>query len=75
MFLVYFNIPKQSWNGDEQKSKPVKDFSETNQRLRKLNSFLSDTYDKIFPMVEAGKRSCQMKKHRTKRGLPIIYRE
>jgi len=42
------NIPKNSWNAEEQKAKPLKDFSETNKRLREINNFLLDTYDEMF---------------------------
>lgn len=42
------NVPKNSWNAEEQKAKPLKDYSETNKRIREINNFLLDTYDEMF---------------------------
>ena len=42
------NIPSKAWDNEEQKAKPLKDYSDTNKRLREINSFLLDTYDKHF---------------------------
>lgn len=43
------NVPNKSWNEEDQKAKPLKDFIETNKRLREINNFLLDTYDEVFP--------------------------
>ena len=46
------NVPLKAWDNDEQKAKPLKDHSETNKRLREINNFLLNTYDKVFPKGE-----------------------
>ncbi len=51
-FSTGLNVPKQAWNDEEQKAKPLKDYSETNKKLREINGFLLDTYDKLFPKGE-----------------------
>ena len=48
-FSTGLNVPKKVWDNDEQKAKPLKDYSETNKRLREINNFLLDAYDKFFP--------------------------
>ena len=42
------NVTKKVWNDEEQRAYPLKDHAETNKRLREINSFLLDTYDKYF---------------------------
>lgn len=42
------NVPKKAWDQEEQKAKPLKDYTETNKRVREINSFLLDIYDKLF---------------------------
>lgn len=42
------NVTKKVWNDEEQRAYPLKDHAETNKRLREINSFLLDTYDKHF---------------------------
>jgi len=49
------NVPLKAWDSDDQKAKPLKDYIETNKRLREINSFLLDTYDGLFP--KSGKAS------------------
>jgi len=43
------NVPSKSWDSDDQKAKPLKDYAETNKQLREANSFLLNTYDELFP--------------------------
>lgn len=47
-FSTGLNVTKKAWNDEEQRAYPLKDHADTNKRLREINSFLLDTYDKIF---------------------------
>lgn len=42
------SVPTKSWDIEEQKAKPLKDFAEENGKLRKITSFLLDKYDELF---------------------------
>ena len=61
------NVPLKAWNQEDQKAKPNKDYTETNKRLREINSFLLDTYDRLFPAgwkaskIEVKKRSLEIR--------------
>jgi len=42
-------VPAKAWDKDDKKAKPVKEFAETNKRLREITNFLLDKYDELFP--------------------------
>jgi len=42
-------VPAKAWDKDDQKAKPMKEFAETNKRLREITNFLLDKYDELFP--------------------------
>ena len=42
------SCPVKAWDQDDQKVKPVKEFAETNKRLREITKFLLDKYDELF---------------------------
>ena len=48
-FSTGLNIPTKAWDKEDQKAKPLKDYTETNKHLRDINSFLLNTYDELFP--------------------------
>ena len=43
------SVPAKAWDKDDQKAKPMKEFAETNKRLREITNFLLDKYDELFP--------------------------
>jgi len=43
------SVPAKAWDKDDQKAKPVKEFAETNKRLREITNLLLDKYDELFP--------------------------
>jgi len=43
------SVPVKAWDKDEQRAKPLKDFAETNKKLRDITNFLLDKYDDLFP--------------------------
>ena len=43
------SCPVKAWDQEDQKVKPVKEFAETNKRLREITKFLLDKYDELFP--------------------------
>ena len=43
------SVPVKAWDKEEQRAKPLKDFAETNKKLRDITSFLLDKYDDLFP--------------------------
>jgi integrase len=43
------HVPKENWNQEEQKVKPVKDFADTNKRIRETVNFFHDKHDELFP--------------------------
>lgn len=43
------SVPVKAWDNDDQRAKPLKDFAETNKRLREITKFLLDKYDELFP--------------------------
>lgn len=51
-FSTGLNVSKKAWDNDDQKAKPLKEHSETNKRLREIENFLLNTYDKVFPKGE-----------------------
>jgi integrase len=51
-FSTGLNVPLKAWDDAEQKAKPLKEYSETNKRLREINNFLLNSYDKLFPKGE-----------------------
>ncbi len=42
------SVPVKAWDNEEQRAKPLKDFVETNKKLRDITSFLLDKYDDLF---------------------------
>ena len=42
------SCPVKAWDQEDQKVKPVKEFAETNKRLREITKFLLDKYDELF---------------------------
>jgi integrase len=43
------SVPAKAWDQEDQKAKPMKEFAETNKRLREITNFLLDKYDELFP--------------------------
>jgi integrase len=43
------SVPTKAWDNDDQKAKPLKDFAETNKKLRDITNLLLDKYDELFP--------------------------
>ena len=43
------SCPVKAWDQEDQKVKPVKEFAESNKRLREITKFLLDKYDELFP--------------------------
>lgn len=51
-FSTGLNVPKKAWDKEDQKAKPLNEYTSTNKHLRDINSFLLNKYDELFPKGE-----------------------
>lgn len=72
-FSTGLNIPKTAWDAEGQKGKPLKDYADTNKKIRDINNFLLDTYDRLFPKGEKPSKEEVLVKAKEIREAYFVY--